>query len=96
MKDKQTCIEYLTNGGIVNEATLHYATDSRTVECVTFGVFIDGQRWRASINVEELATGVLELIANAATKKQEHKTHTGNRKTYLSGLAIPFATLVQG
>jgi len=85
----------------VQSVTLHYEDDSVTVSGATLHTcYHDGCTWRRANTLivlrAELVPNVLDLFEQFATRKQEHKTHKGNRKTYLSGLDILFATLVQG
>ena len=101
MKDTETYHDFLRRmNAKVQSVTLHYEGDSVTVSGATLQTcYHDGWVWRANTLIVlrvELVPNVLDVFEQFATKKQEHKTHKGNRKTYLSGLDIPFATLVQG
>jgi hypothetical protein len=83
----------------VQSVTLHYEDDSVTVSGATLQTCYHDGTWRRNTLIVlrvELVPNALNLFEQFATRKQEHKTHKGNRKTYLSGLDIPFATLVQG
>jgi len=103
MKDKatETYHDFLRRmGAKVQSVTLHYADDNATVVGATLQTCYHDGTWRRANTLiilrVELVPQVLNLFEQFATKKQEQKTRTGNRKTYLSGLAIPFADLVQG
>ena len=101
MKDNETYHDFLKRmDAKVQSVTLHYEDDSVTVSGATLQTCYHDGTWRRANTLivlrVELVPQVLDLFEQFATKKQEHKTRKGNRKTYLSGLAIPFATLVQG
>ena len=102
MKDTETYHDFLRRmGAKVQSVTLHYEDDNVTVSGATLQTcYHDGCTCRRANTLivlrVELVPNVLDVFEQFATKKQEHKTHKGNRKTYLSGLNIPFATLVQG
>ena len=85
----------------VQSVTLHYEDDNVTVSGATLQTcYRDGCTLRRGntlwITSELELEEVDNLFEQFATRKQEHKTRKGNRKTYLSGLDIPFANLVQG
>ena len=82
----------------VQSVTLHYEDDSVTVSAATLQTcYHDGctwRRWNVTMNIVELVPNVINLFEQFATKKQEHKTHKGNRKTYLSGFYLKFSEIV--
>ena len=101
MKDTETYHDFLRRmNAKVQSVTLHYEDDSVTVSGATLQTcYHDGCTWRPNTLIilrVELVPNALNLFEQFATRKQEHKTHKGNRKTYLSGLDILFADLVQG
>ena len=98
MKDTETYHDFLRRmKAKVQSVTLHYEDDSVTVSGATLQTcYHDGGTWRrrnVTMNIVELMPNVLNLFEQFATKKQEHKTRKGNRKTYLSGLDILFASV---
>ena len=80
----------------VQSVTLHYDDDNVTASAATLQTCYWDGTWRRANTRILLEENVLNLFEQFATRKQEHKTRKGNRKTYLSGLNIPFANLVQG
>ena len=101
MKDTETYHDFLRRmNAKVQSVTLHYEDDSVTVSGATLQTCYHDGTWRRANTLivlrVELVPNVLDVFEQFATRKQEHKTHKGNRKTYLSGLDIPFANLVQG
>ena len=101
MKDTETYHDYLRRmNAKVQSVTLHYGDDGVTVSGATLQTCYHDGTWRRGNTLivlrAELVPNVLDVFEQFATKKQEHKTHKGNRKTYLSGLDILFANLVQG
>ncbi len=102
MRDTETYHDFLRRmDAKVQSVTLHYEDDSVTVSGATLQTcYHDGCTRRRTNTLivlrVELVPNVLDLFEQFATRKQEHKTRKGNRKTYLSGLDIPFANLVQG
>lgn len=98
MRDTETYHDFLRRmNAKVQSVTLHYEDDSVTVSGATLQTcYHDGCTWRRTNTLVELVPNVLDLFEQFATKKQEQKTRTGNRKTYFSGLDIPFTNLVKG
>lgn len=99
MRDTETYHDFLRRmNAKVQSVTLHYKNDNVTVSGATLQTcYHDGCTWRrANTLLEEIAADDVKRFFLLATRKQEHKTHKGNRKTYLSGLDIRFASLVQG
>ena len=99
MRDTETYHDFLKRmNAKVQSVTLHYEDDSVTVSAATLQTcYHDGGTLRrANTLLEEIAAEDVKRFFQFATRKQENKTHKGNRKTYLSGLDILFASLVQG
>ena len=101
MRDTETYHDFLCRmKAKVQSVTLHYENDNVTVSGATLQTCYWDGTWRRGntlwITSELEMEEVDNLFEQFATRKQEHKTRKGNRKTYLSGLDIPFANLVQG
>mgnify|MGYP000873721723 CR=1 FL=1 len=82
----------------VQSVTLHYEDDSVTVSAATLQTcYHDGCTWRrANTLLEDIAADDAKRFYLLARKADFSKTRTNRRKTYLGGLDVPFASLVQG
>ena len=99
MRDTETYHDFLRRmGAKVQSVTLHYEGDSVTVSGATLQTcYHDGCTWRrANTLLEEISADDVKRFFLLARKADCSKTRTDRRKTYLSGLNIPFANLVQG
>ena len=82
----------------VQSVTLHYEDDGVTVSGATLQTcYRDGGTWRrASTLLKEITADDVKRFFLLARNADCSKTRTNRRKTYLGGLDIPFANLVQG
>ena len=99
MRDTETYHDFLRRmNAKVQSVTLHYEDDSVTVSGATLQTcYHDGCTFRrANTLLEEIAADDVKRFFLLARNVNCSKTRTNRRKTYLGGLDILFATLVQG
>ena len=99
MRDTETYHDFLRRmNAKVQSVTLHYEDDSVTVSGATLQTcYHDGGTWRrANTRLEDIAADDLKRFFLLARRADCSKTRTDRRKTYLGGLDILFADLVQG